>query len=67
MNTSARRKNGDTQSLRPCPFCHHRHVRMTVGVGAGFRHHMISCEKCQAIVSFMDKPSAEDAAYAWNR
>lgn len=54
-------------SLKECPFCGNRSVRVLKGMMGKEVHNMIACDTCLAIVSFEDKSMETQVIKAWNR
>ena len=54
-------------ALMPCPFCGNKYVRMITGIKVGTKHHMVACDRCEAIVHFEDASLYTSCEKKWNR
>lgn len=53
--------------LRRCPFCGNKHVRIVIGMNVGEKHHMVTCDRCTATVSFEEATNYLMCESYWNK
>lgn len=51
------------EKLKKCPFCGGEKIE----IGLGGCRHLILCDECGAVVSFIGKEDKEQAVQAWNK